>query len=175
MGVPNTILPPSKQNYLSYCLGTTSTENDSLKSTSPSETSSTTKSPKNEITLNALQHEQNTLIEQRIHDRTNNLRNLNNLNGPSWSQYNNYLHRMYPNVEINPGTTPVTGGPCLLTNPINSCMFGSNRTTVQWFNRANLPSDPWNSEYSQGGWTSYSSLLLCSLCQVNELTCLEVC
>ena len=179
MGVPNPLLPPpSKQNYLNYCLATTptsihnnnnnntlqqqqqqqqSSENDSLKSTSPSETSSTTKSPKSDITLNALQHEQNTLIEQRIHDRTNNLRNLNGLNAPSWSQYNNYFHRMYPNVELNPGapggggaTPPVTAGPCLLTNPINSCMFGSNRTTVQWFNRANLPSDPWNSEYSQG-------------------------
>lgn len=137
---------PTKQTYLNYCLGS-SGETESLKSASSASDASSTKSPKSEITLNALQHEQNTLIEQRIHDRTNNLRNMNSVNTPPWTPYNNYLHRMYPNVELNT-TMPVTG-PCLLTNPINSCMFGPNRTT-QWFNRTNLPSDPWNNDYSQG-------------------------
>ena len=131
----------TKQNYFNYYLGS-SGESDTTKSTTPT-SDVTSKSPKSEITLNSLQHEQNTLIQQRIQDRASSLRNMTTPVTLAWPGYNTF-NRAFSN--LGDANSVATGNS--LTNPITACMFTSNRT-VQWFSRP-LNNDPWSNEYSQG-------------------------
>ena len=135
----------TKPSYLSYCLGS-SGGTESLKSESPD---SSAKSPKSELTLNALQHEQENLIQQRINDRTTSMRNLTAYSTPAWTSLNTYPHRAFTTTLDMNGMSATTT-PCFLnTNPISSCMFGGNRAPNPWFNRMAMPPDPWATEYSQ--------------------------
>ena len=131
----------TKQNYFNYYLGS-SGESDTTKSSTPT-SDVTSKSPKPEITLNSLQHEQNTLIQQRIQDRASSLRNMGTPVTLAWPGYNTF-NRSFSNLG---DANSVAAGNCL-TNPITACMFTSNRT-VQWFGRP-LNNDPWSNEYPQG-------------------------
>lgn len=125
-------------------------------STTIATTTTTTKllSPKkSEITLNALQDEQNSLIEQRIQDRTTNLRADPSGGNSTWPiGYHN--NRVFTNLDINNGAPGAPRMPCIFTtNTITSCMVTTNRN-LQWFSdRSNLSiktTSSWQTEFPQG-------------------------
>ena len=114
---------------------------------SPSECSNSNNSKSSkEIVLDSLQDEQNNLIEQRIQDRTINLRNT------VWPTCSN--NRSLFNLDIggNGSGQPFTSelSPAFTNTISSSCMATPNRN-MNWFNRSpSVASDGWSNEFCQG-------------------------
>ncbi|XP_066933543.1 homeobox protein Hox-B5-like [Clytia hemisphaerica] len=112
----------------------------SSSSTTSSDEYTGNKSPKSEVT--SLQDEQNSLIEQRIQDRTINLRNT------AWPTYPN--NRLF-NFDLGIGGTGQADLSPIFTNTISSCMVTPPNRNMNWFNRPSSvgTNDSWSNEFSQ--------------------------